>query len=260
MFWFPTPSYQLGPFSVHSASPHYYRQHSCTSTMQTLSFGILSTGSVFVLPIRCWVSETHFVFEELKQLSFSWVQLGYLPLILMFSARAYVQTCSRNNSSHSGLYCCSTATFLPWPQPEWPTRMSQIQFHCPASPMPAAPALLQLGQPQPSYSIPCGSGTLPSENASQPIRNSALPAGSATPYNTTTGFIVIFCLSCSDSAVRFCADFLFVFVSIGRLHGLLYSCMPLTLRTAHQSMAIWMSQCLTWQTLKRRPPCVWWMS
>uniref|UniRef100_A0A8D3CLK7 Staufen double-stranded RNA binding protein 1 n=1 Tax=Scophthalmus maximus TaxID=52904 RepID=A0A8D3CLK7_SCOMX len=64
--------------------------------------------------------------------------------------------------------------------------MSQLQFQCPSSPMPAAPAPLQLGQPQPGYSIPCASGTLPSESASQPLRSSALPAGSATPYNTTT--------------------------------------------------------------------------
>lgn len=65
--------------------------------------------------------------------------------------------------------------------------MSQLQFHCPASPLPAAPAPLQLGQPQPGYSIPCASSTLPSESASQPIRSSALPAGSATPYIPTTG-------------------------------------------------------------------------
>uniref|UniRef100_I3J8P0 Double-stranded RNA-binding protein Staufen homolog 1 n=1 Tax=Oreochromis niloticus TaxID=8128 RepID=I3J8P0_ORENI len=62
-------------------------------------------------------------------------------------------------------------------------KMSQLQFQCPASPMPAASAPLQ---PQPGYSIPCASGTLPSESASQPIRSSALPAGSATPYNSTT--------------------------------------------------------------------------
>uniref|UniRef100_A0A1A8DG98 Double-stranded RNA-binding protein Staufen homolog 1 n=1 Tax=Nothobranchius kadleci TaxID=1051664 RepID=A0A1A8DG98_NOTKA len=65
-------------------------------------------------------------------------------------------------------------------------RMSQLQFQCPVSPMPAASAPLQLGQPQPGYSIPCATGALPSESASQPIRSSALPAGSATPYNTTT--------------------------------------------------------------------------
>ncbi|KAM9859720.1 double-stranded RNA-binding protein Staufen homolog 1 isoform 1-T1 [Aulostomus maculatus] len=64
--------------------------------------------------------------------------------------------------------------------------MSQLQFQCPASPMPAASAPLQLGQPQPGYSIPCASGTLPSESASQPTRSSALPAGSATPYTSTT--------------------------------------------------------------------------
>lgn len=64
--------------------------------------------------------------------------------------------------------------------------MSQLQFQCPASPMPAAPALLPLGQQQPGYSIPCASGTLPSESASQPVRSSALPAGSATDYNAST--------------------------------------------------------------------------
>lgn len=69
--------------------------------------------------------------------------------------------------------------------------MSQLQFHCPASPLPAAPAPLQLGQPQPGYSIPCASSTLPSESASQPIRSSALPAGSATPYIPTTGKLVL---------------------------------------------------------------------
>ncbi|XP_029006638.1 double-stranded RNA-binding protein Staufen homolog 1 isoform X1 [Betta splendens] len=64
--------------------------------------------------------------------------------------------------------------------------MSQLQFQCPSSPMPATTAPLQLGQPQPGYSIPCAAGTLPSESASQPVRSSSLPAGSATPYNTTT--------------------------------------------------------------------------
>ncbi|XP_072308538.1 double-stranded RNA-binding protein Staufen homolog 1 isoform X2 [Eucyclogobius newberryi] len=65
--------------------------------------------------------------------------------------------------------------------------MSQMQFQCPASPLPAAPAPLVLGQQQqPNYSIPCASGTLQSENASQPGRSSALPAGSATAYNPTT--------------------------------------------------------------------------
>ncbi|XP_019751346.1 double-stranded RNA-binding protein Staufen homolog 1 isoform X1 [Hippocampus comes] len=66
--------------------------------------------------------------------------------------------------------------------------MSQLQFHCPASPMPAAPAPRQLGQPQlrPSFSIPCATSTLASESAGQPVRSSALPAGSATPYSTIT--------------------------------------------------------------------------
>ncbi|XP_061642480.1 double-stranded RNA-binding protein Staufen homolog 1 isoform X1 [Phyllopteryx taeniolatus] len=69
--------------------------------------------------------------------------------------------------------------------------MSQLQFQCPASPMPAATAPLQLGQPQqsqpqPGFSIPCATSTLASESASQPVRSSALPAGSATPYTTIT--------------------------------------------------------------------------
>ncbi|XP_041836468.1 double-stranded RNA-binding protein Staufen homolog 1 isoform X2 [Melanotaenia boesemani] len=64
--------------------------------------------------------------------------------------------------------------------------MSQLQFQCPPSSMPPASAPLQMGQPQPGYSIPCATGALPSESASQPIRSSALPAGSATPYSTTT--------------------------------------------------------------------------
>ncbi|XP_057702698.1 double-stranded RNA-binding protein Staufen homolog 1 isoform X1 [Corythoichthys intestinalis] len=58
------------------------------------------------------------------------------------------------------------------------------QFQCPAGPMPATPAPLQLGQPQPGFSIPCAASTLASESASQPVRSSALPAGSATPYST----------------------------------------------------------------------------
>ncbi|KAK1901326.1 Double-stranded RNA-binding protein Staufen like 1 [Dissostichus eleginoides] len=64
--------------------------------------------------------------------------------------------------------------------------MSQLQFQCPTSPIPAASAPLQLGQPQPGYSIHCAAGTLPSESAGQPMRSSALPAGSATPYNNNT--------------------------------------------------------------------------
>ncbi|XP_037106734.1 double-stranded RNA-binding protein Staufen homolog 1 [Syngnathus acus] len=66
--------------------------------------------------------------------------------------------------------------------------MSQLQFQCPASPMPAAPAPLQPGQPQmrPPFSIPCAASTLASESAGQPVRSSALPAGSATPYTTVT--------------------------------------------------------------------------
>lgn len=99
--------------------------------------------------------------------------------------------------------CCSAPEVLNQSSPPPPhsslgqarfTGMSQHQYHCPASPMPAAPALLPLGQPQSGYSIPCGAGILPSESASQPIRSSALPAGSATPYTTTTGYILFLLL------------------------------------------------------------------
>lgn len=102
--------------------------------------------------------------------------------------RAYIQTSSINSSSHFGSHHRCIAEFIFWPQPtKLSATMSQIQFQCPSSPVPAASAPLQLGQPQPGYSIPCASGTLPSESASQPIRSSSLPAGSATPYNTSTG-------------------------------------------------------------------------
>lgn len=87
------------------------------------------------------------------------------------------------------------------------TGMSQLQYHCPASPMPAAPALLQMGQPQPGYSIPCGSGTLPSESASQPVRSSALPAGSATPYTTTTGSVICIVFIDKITIVSVCKPF-----------------------------------------------------
>ncbi|KAM6981363.1 double-stranded RNA-binding protein Staufen homolog 1 [Aplochiton taeniatus] len=65
----------------------------------------------------------------------------------------------------------------------------QLQFQCPPNSMTsaAATAPLQLCQPQPGYSIPCGSAALPSESASHPLRTSALPAGSATtPFNPST--------------------------------------------------------------------------
>lgn len=107
----------------------------------------------------------------------------------LFRCRAYIHTCSRKTSS--SLWHFPPLYNKPWATC-WsrPARMSQLQFHCPASPMPAAPAPLPLGQPQPGYSIPCASSTLPSESASQPIRSSALPAGSATPYSTTTGICI----------------------------------------------------------------------
>ncbi|XP_064824108.1 double-stranded RNA-binding protein Staufen homolog 1-like isoform X1 [Oncorhynchus masou masou] len=61
-------------------------------------------------------------------------------------------------------------------------------FQCPGNPMSSAAAspMQQLSQPQPGYSIPCASSPLPSESASHPLRSSALPLGSATPFSPTS--------------------------------------------------------------------------
>lgn len=102
--------------------------------------------------------------------------------------------------------------------------MSQLQFQCPASPMPAASAPMQLGQPQPGYSIPCASGTLPSESASQPIRNSALPAGSATPYSTTTGLSFLLPFDYFLTMLCFVEPLTFVFAHVTFFHKGLQNC------------------------------------
>lgn len=66
------------------------------------------------------------------------------------------------------------------------SRMSQLQFQSPGSPVPSS-APLQLAQPQPGFSIPSATGSLPSENASHPLRSSALPSASATPFCNPAG-------------------------------------------------------------------------
>ncbi|KAL6458309.1 hypothetical protein MHYP_G00335390 [Metynnis hypsauchen] len=63
--------------------------------------------------------------------------------------------------------------------------MSQVQFQTPANPIPSS-APLQLPPPQPGFSIPCATGSLPSESASHPLRSSALPSASATPFCNPT--------------------------------------------------------------------------
>ncbi|XP_071438406.1 LOW QUALITY PROTEIN: double-stranded RNA-binding protein Staufen homolog 1 [Sinocyclocheilus grahami] len=63
--------------------------------------------------------------------------------------------------------------------------MSQLQFQAPGNPAPSA-APLQLAPPQPGFSIPCAAAPLPSESASHPLRNSALPSASATPFCNPT--------------------------------------------------------------------------
>ncbi|CAM4627833.1 hypothetical protein PO909_005376 [Leuciscus waleckii] len=63
--------------------------------------------------------------------------------------------------------------------------MSQLQFQTPVNTAPSA-APLQLTPPQPGFSIPCATAPLPSESASHPLRNSALPSASATPFCNPT--------------------------------------------------------------------------
>ncbi|XP_053492262.1 double-stranded RNA-binding protein Staufen homolog 1 isoform X7 [Ictalurus furcatus] len=63
--------------------------------------------------------------------------------------------------------------------------MSQLQFQSPGSPVPTS-APLPLAQPQPGFSIPSATGSLPSESASHPLRSSALPSASATPFCNPT--------------------------------------------------------------------------
>uniref|UniRef100_A0A671SAZ3 Double-stranded RNA-binding protein Staufen homolog 1-like n=1 Tax=Sinocyclocheilus anshuiensis TaxID=1608454 RepID=A0A671SAZ3_9TELE len=63
--------------------------------------------------------------------------------------------------------------------------MSQLQFQAPGNPAPSATPL-QLAPPQPGFSIPCATAPLPSESASHPLRNSALPSASATPFCNPT--------------------------------------------------------------------------
>uniref|UniRef100_A0AAY4E1Z5 Double-stranded RNA-binding protein Staufen homolog 1 n=1 Tax=Denticeps clupeoides TaxID=299321 RepID=A0AAY4E1Z5_9TELE len=64
--------------------------------------------------------------------------------------------------------------------------MSQLQFQSPGNPL-SSPAPLQMAPPQPGFSIPCaGAPTLPSESASHPLRSSALPSASATPFSNHT--------------------------------------------------------------------------
>lgn len=110
--------------------------------------------------------------------------------VCFFPDSLYLDSPPNNSSSNFRRPSVCVARFL---SQLWLT-MSQLQFQCPSSPMSAAPAPVQLTQP--GYSIPCASGTLPSESASQPIRSSALPAGSVTPYNTTTsttiGLLVLY--------------------------------------------------------------------
>ncbi|XP_026866717.2 double-stranded RNA-binding protein Staufen homolog 1 isoform X1 [Electrophorus electricus] len=63
--------------------------------------------------------------------------------------------------------------------------MSQLQFQSPGNPMPSS-APLQVAPPQPGFSIPCPTGSLPSESASHPLRSSALPSASVTPFCNPT--------------------------------------------------------------------------
>ncbi|XP_062853506.1 double-stranded RNA-binding protein Staufen homolog 1 isoform X2 [Trichomycterus rosablanca] len=63
--------------------------------------------------------------------------------------------------------------------------MSQLQFQSSGNPV-SSSTPVQLPQPQPGLSIPSPTGSLPSESASHPLRNSALPSASATPFCNPT--------------------------------------------------------------------------
>ncbi|XP_063071757.1 double-stranded RNA-binding protein Staufen homolog 1 isoform X3 [Engraulis encrasicolus] len=68
--------------------------------------------------------------------------------------------------------------------------MSQVQFQSPSNPLSGSipMAMAAPPPPQPGFSIPCAAApTLPSESASHPLRSSALPSASVTPYNNSTG-------------------------------------------------------------------------
>ncbi|KAL2091229.1 hypothetical protein ACEWY4_013492 [Coilia grayii] len=65
--------------------------------------------------------------------------------------------------------------------------MSQVQFQSPSNPLSSSIPMAMAAPPQPGFSIPCAAApTLPSESASHPLRSSALPSASATPYSNPT--------------------------------------------------------------------------
>ncbi|KAG5275155.1 hypothetical protein AALO_G00144210 [Alosa alosa] len=64
--------------------------------------------------------------------------------------------------------------------------MSQVQFQSPSNPLTSS-VPMAMAPPQPGFSIPCAAApTLPSESASHPLRSSALPSASVTPYSNPT--------------------------------------------------------------------------
>ncbi|XP_062401637.1 double-stranded RNA-binding protein Staufen homolog 1 isoform X4 [Sardina pilchardus] len=64
--------------------------------------------------------------------------------------------------------------------------MSQVQFQSPGNPLTSS-VPMAMAPPQPGFSIPCAAApTLPSESASHPLRSSALPSASVTPYSNPT--------------------------------------------------------------------------
>ncbi|XP_031423901.1 double-stranded RNA-binding protein Staufen homolog 1 isoform X2 [Clupea harengus] len=64
--------------------------------------------------------------------------------------------------------------------------MSQVQFQSPGNPLTSS-VPMAIAPPQPGFSIPCAAApTLPSESASHPLRSSALPSASVTPYSNPT--------------------------------------------------------------------------
>lgn len=190
---------------------------------------------------RASVSQSYLVLEELKRLSFSWMQLGYLPQILMFPGGAYIQTCWRNYSHFD---------------------LSHIdQRGCPRSSFIAQPALCLLPPPHCSW----GSRSLATASlvARAPYRQRtpASPSGTrlslqAQPLPTIPPqVLLLFFVLLTFSPLILCW-FSICVCKYGPFTWPSWICACLWL----ENCSVCMSQCLTWQTLKRRPPCVWWMS
>lgn len=131
-----------------------------------------------------------YVMRDLDPFHFSFLQVELCSRPSFYKSSHLVLSLSHTTLSLIKFFSYLTAKSIPGhsinPSSYQPIRMSQLQFQAPANPAPSA-APLQLAPPQPGFSIPCATAPLPSESASHPLRNSALPSASATPFCNPTG-------------------------------------------------------------------------